>query len=321
MSGKSRNKSDNNSDKSRRNTNYKRRGSNKRGKETEVNIPDSSLNKADLRVLSKECNKNNDVSWYNKIESLYTPATKVPFDLVAGLPYDNQLTPNDKVPNASSWVAPGIMTIRVAPSIGYSNDVNSAVNIAAQQIYVETTRKNNRSRTYDRTDLMMLILGMDSAYMLFEFLDRAYRGFNNISASNRYYPLRLLQAMYIDVDNVQQVLADLRSRINLFAYKLASINVPDQLTYITRHSWLFSHVYKDADTEKAQAYMFMPDGFHVWTEGQSSGPNYLKYYTFEQVFNLKTASPFIGMDNIDHAIHMILDPLLGSSDVGLMSSD
>lgn len=291
------------------------------GKKVEMNIPNSSLNKADLRVLTAASHKNNDISWYNRIDSLYQPATKVPFNIVPGLPYEVMRKDNPAPAWTQAFTTPSVMTIRLAPTVGRSDDVNSAVNIAAQQLYVETTRKNNRDGQYDRTDLMMMILAMDSAYMLLGFLDRAYRAFQNISASNRYYPLRLLESMKINTNDMQVSLAQFRSRINLFAYKLGAINVPDQLAYITRHSWLFTHIYKDADTEKAQAYMYMPDGFYVWTEGKGETPNYLAYTSFEDVFGLTTTKPYINLANVDRAINTILDPLLGSSYIGLMSAD
>lgn len=292
----------------------------RKGKESEVNIPDSQLNKADLNVITKDNHANNDPSWYNKLGQIYQDATSIPFNVLSGLPFNPLNAGSNMIAHSNTFCAPGVMTVRVAPTIGVTRSINDPANIAAQNLYVEITKANNRDGQYDKTDVMLLIVAMDSAYMLYEFLNRVYRAFGNISAENRYYPLNLLHAMKVDTETLQKSLADFRSRINLMAYRLASINVPDVFSFISRHSWLFSHVYKDADTDKAQAYMYMPDGFYVWKEGQSETPNYLSYVTFEQLFGLGTAQE-ITLEAIDAAIDTVLTPLLGSSFVGLISSD
>lgn len=298
-----------------------RYSNNKRPKETELNIPTKSLNAADLKILSAKNHANNDEAWYNKLGQIYTDATNIPFNVLSGLPF-NPIKTGGTVGNSTfGYTNPGIMSIRLAPTVGVSLDINSPINIAAQQLFVDITKANNRNKQYDKTDVIMQIVAMDSCYMLYEFLDRAYRGFGNISNSNRYYPMFLLQAMKMDTESLQTSLEAFRSTLNLFAYRLSSINVPDVFSFVARHSWLFSHVYKDADTDKAQAYMYMPDGFYQWMEGPDVEKNYLRYVSFEELFGLDANTKFIGINQIRKAISQLIDPILGSSSVGLISSD
>lgn len=292
------------------------------GKRFELNVPDASINKADIKVLTSNNAANNDINWYNKLKAIWEQAARIPFNQVAGLPFETVEPDQDLITGAvTSRSITGIMTIKLAPVIGPCLSNQDAANIAAQQLYVAVTQKNNRDGKYDMTDLMMMVIAMSSAYSLYQFADRAFRGFKNPSSSNRYYPNALLRAMQIDVTDVQANLGDLQSTLNYYAYRLASINVPSQFDYLARESWLYSHVYKDADTEKAQAFMYMPDGFYKWVEGSGDTANYLEYVTFENLFGLTSDSPLITFSRFSTAFESLLSPILGSSNIGLMSSD
>lgn len=299
---------------------------NGKSKEFEVNLKDSSVNPVDLRVLTAKGKKNNDIAWYNKLKQLFDDATSLPFNMNNGLPYTpfKAALESDMSIWSPAYTAPGIMRIWVAPVLGKAVSNNDPINLAAQNLYVRVTSKNNRDGKYDRTDLMMMIYAADSAFMLYEFLNRLYCGFKNISDENRYYPLPLLSTMFADVENLQESLDQLRSLLNTFAYRLASINIPDVFSFISRHSWLYSHVYKDANTEKAQTYMYMPAYFYVWTEGKGEGPNSLQPISFNTLFNVGTGTGQVakfGIDQIRNAINTLIVPLIGSSYIGLMSSD
>lgn len=320
---RNKNKENSNSSKKggRRNNNSTRRGGKDEYKKFEMNFPDKDLNAADLSVLTHEQYKKNDATWYKKLGQIYTDATSIPFNVLAGLPFDPLDAGSSLTTSQSTYTAPGVMSIRLAPTFGVSLDINSPINVAAQNLYVQITKNNNRDGQYDRTDVILLIGAMDSAYMLYEFLNRGYAGFRNISTTNRYYPMNLLHAMRFDTESLQTSLDRFRSMLNLMAFRLSSVNVPDVFSLISRHSWLFSHVYKDADTEKAQAYMYMPDGFYQWTEGTSDEPNSLTYITFEELFGLTSSDNEITLDKINSAILKLLNPILGSSYVGLISAD
>lgn len=297
----------------------------KRGKEVEMNIPTKSLNSADLKILTSDNHANNDEAWYNKVPELYNDAVSIPFNTTAGLP----INPLRTVPRTEFDIGtmgntrsfPGIAAIYMAPVIGESSSINSPINIAAQNLYVEVTKNNNRDGKYDRTDLMMLMQGADSAYTLYAYLDRCYRAIKNPSTQNRYYPNALLSVLRVDVDNWTLNEVSIRSILNKMAYDLSSINVPDVFSIVSRHTWLFSHVYKDADTEKAQAYVYMPSLFYKWSEGTGDGPNKLEAVAFNTLFGKSNDSQTLTVADVQKAVNAIMRPLLGSSYVALMSSD
>nr|AVX53752.1 putative capsid [Marmot picobirnavirus] len=276
----------------------------------------------------------NDASWYTHIYALAKDVASLALNLPVG-PYQYSVEsapinyPSEwgddeihltKTISRSALTVPGIMTIRLAPALGTCTSATAAANVAAQQLYTLVRKANSGAINYDKTDLMRMIIAMDSAYMVYEYLLRIYRTFGVYNYMNRYMPDSLLRAegaMPVLVDQ----LADFRALLDNFAYQLGSINVPDQFDFIRRHSWLFSHVYKDADTDKAQLYLFQPDGFYMWVEGQESKPSYLKYIKTEELFQVASGGGIAAVTQMRVAIDKIMRPLLGSQDVGTMCGD
>lgn len=297
------------------------------GKRFEVNVPDSAANQADLRVLTATNSKNNDFEWYNRLSVNLENVAHIPMNIMTGLPTDPLRRDNDSTTGAlakGTATVPGIMTLELAPSIGVTDSPTSAANIAAQQLYVAVTQKNNRDGKYDKTDLMMMCLATDSAYGMVEFFCRLYKSLNKFKTENRYLPYALVSAQCSSfgwtIGSYSKLLshmADFRSVINNAIYSLASINVPDIMTYFSRHSWLYSHVYKDSDSEKAQMYLYNPAGFYQWREGVGTSANYLEFVPFTELWD----SSDLTVDTIANVLNALIGPIIGSSAVGLMSSD
>ena len=60
------------------------------------------------------------------------------------------------VPDIAS--IPGVMSFRIAPTVGISTDQSSAVNVAARNIYSYVRHANSGHSNYDAPDLMMYLL-------------------------------------------------------------------------------------------------------------------------------------------------------------------
>lgn len=247
-----------------------------KGKEMEINVKDSMVNKADLPHVITSAHSNNDPSWYQNIPELAKDVATLPFSLPSGLRTNPLPAVSNVAPGATTYSSPAIMTVSLMPTIGYSDAPTSAANIAAQQFYTLVRKANSGAVNYGKTDLMMTLLAMDSAYMLYEHLVRIYRTLGTYNYMNRYMPDAVLSALGAS-SALGNSLADFRGVLDLFAYQLASINIPDQFDIIHRHSWLFTNIYTDAKDIKAQMYAFVPHGLYVWTEGSASQPTYLKY--------------------------------------------
>lgn len=300
---------------------------NKKPREVEVEVEEKKINKGDLPHVVTKGRSDNDPSWYTHLYAYASDVGNFNYNVPVGTQFNPFTGVTVKSGDAAVAIdpslstqatrVPGIMTLSVLPSIGVASDATAAPNVAAQQLYTIVRKANSGAVNYDKTDLMMMILAMDSAYMLYEELLRAYRCIGTYNPMNRYQPNALLYALGYDAD-LQNNLADFKGILDLMCYQLGSINVPDQFDFITRHSWLFTNVYADAPGEKAQMYAYVPAGYFVWTEGTDSKPTYLKYVTRSELFGKQRVGD---LNQIRKAINALLQPLLGSSDVGTMSGD
>lgn len=319
----------------KRSQNYKGRSRSNDKRRTDRNKEDSfkdtnSKSMEECPHIISEGKKNNDPSWYTHIYPVVSDVASIAYDIPVGTPFiqttNNMLvnTVDGGMPisiKAQKGVLqstiPGIMTIKLVPSIGVSKDVTSAPNVAAQQLYTLIRKANSGAANYDKTDPMMVVMAMDSAYMLYEELLRAYRLLGSYNYMSRYLPDALLHSLGFS-PSLGKELANFRGILDLFAYKLGSINVPDQFDVIHRHSWLFTNVYTDSPDAKAQLFAYKPDGFYVWTEGQNAQPTYLKYLTRDELYGV---SEVASLSQIMSAIDKVMVPILGSQDIGIISGD
>lgn len=305
--------------------NGKRRGNRggKSPKEVEYSSKCLSQSKEDTPHVVTDAKTNNDPKWYTNIGPIASDYASLPYSypLGVGLPIQNPNRSSSTAFDPSAKNSAGIITLDIAPGIGVCSNSTDPANIAAQQLFTMTRKANSGAINYDKTDLMMVVVAMDSAYMLYEELLRAYRCLGVYNTMNRYLPDVLMESLGFE-PSIGNSMADFRGVLDLFAYKLASVNVPDQFDIIHRHSWLFTNVYADSDSQKAQLYAVKPDGYFVWTEGTSSEPTYLKYMQRYQLYGLSNAGDRVtSIEQIQHAIDVIMTPILGSQDVGVISGD
>lgn len=259
----------------------------------------------------------NDPKWYMNLAPIAKDYASLPMTHMLGLgTNDWHRVSSSAYGNINQvFYAAGVMTINFAPTIGPNAEGATApVNIAAQELYTLVRRANSGAKNYDKTDLMMVILAMDSAYMLYEDMLRAYRVMTTFSSVNRYYPNFILNAMGYSTDLVTDI-ANFRGLLDVFAYKLASINIPDQLDIIKRHSWMCSNIYLDDDDVKAQSYIFRPSFIYRWSEGEEGKPTSLVTTTFHSGKELYT------LQSLSTLIDSLMNPLLGSEDVGTITGD
>lgn len=263
----------------------------------------------------------NDPAWYNNIPYLKEDAARIPFNVPNGIPQTVGRNINSTFGESGYYAAscymPGVMTFRIVPVLGgLVNAASDAPNVAAQQIYTNVRKANSGATNYDKTDLMMYILAVDSANMLYEHLVRAYKVATNFNYLNRYQPNVLIQSMGIQPQLITNNLADFRALLDLFAYKLSSLCIPGVFDLLKRHAWMFSNIYKDSENPRANLLQFIPKCLYRWVEGTTDDPNYLQMVEIhDQTWNWR---------NINDAasfINSLLDPLLGSQDIGVMSGD
>lgn len=274
-------------------------------------------NNSDAKVSSRNSendaklhsdNDYNDPSWYNASNQLVIDACSIGFATPLGVPLDA---------HGISINVPGIMRLDFVPSIGLSQDNTSPVNMSAQAIYSYVNYANSRNTSYDRTDMMLFLLAMDSAYSYLSFLKRIYGIARLYSATNRYLPTALLSSMNVDADSILYNLNDLRGTINLFAAKLGSFFVPATFTYLQRHAWMNYNIFSDSDKPfKSQLYYYQQQAYYKYDETTSPHGTSLIYTPFPANSNtLANYGALISFGN------ELLNPLLNSQDIGIMGSD
>lgn len=248
-------------------------------------------------------NPRNDFAWYNHNQQLTNDSTGISFNNPIGRPLDL---------NGFDLNVPGIMSLTLCYGPGVSYSQFSAVNTAALRVYANTRRKNSGAKVYDSPDEMMYIIAVDSLYTIYSWMVRLYGTMSQYSATNRFMPRALVQAMGADFDDFQGNLADYRYYLNTLPGKMVQMAIPGTMDYTKRHAWLFSNLYKDGQSEKSQIYMFNPDGYYTWEE-QVEGPGYLKYNYFPQ--------SGITFSSLTTLFDTMITKLLGSQDVGTICGD
>lgn len=263
----------------------------------------------------------NDPEWYAQTPALLRDAASIPFSQVTGLAFDLDTTySGDGTENASGQIntvplhVPGIMTLELVPCPGCFTTQTSPINVAATALYSFVRHANSGSANYDAPDLMMYCLAMGQVYSYLNFLQRVYATSQLYTNYNRYLPRALTMAQGVDYDDLLLHLADFRYGINSLIHKAASLACPADIAYFRRLAFLFSGLYSEGESVKDQMYMYVPAGFLQFSETTSSQGGELVYTPFIQTTN-RTVDSLISYGN------SLLQPILASEDMGIMSGD
>lgn len=296
----------------KRNNDAQSRGRRKRGgKEVEINVERDNVNAADMRggIKGKFQAGDNDVSWYSSDAALLRDAASWPFGRAVGV----ELGVGNNTSDFDYFLksAPGVMRLGFMPTIGSAGSNAGGINVAAKQIYSFVRHANSGKSNYTEADMIMYILGVGEAYMVYANLVRAYGLMKNFSLTNRYYPEAFITAMGLSYRNLQQNLAQFRYTINQMAFRLGSLCVPGDMSVVARRVWLCSGVYLDSPSNKAQAYIWCPDGYYTYNEVVSGPP----------ILEPKKWDTGLTVSGIQKMIDGIMNPLLASETIGIMSGD
>lgn len=262
----------------------------------------------------------NDPQWYFKSNNLLNDVASFSYaqPLGADLRPDRILAPLAPSKNSGGLNAvPGLMSITLAPTPGIARDAQDPINVAAQNVYSFVRYKNSGAANYDAPDLMLYLIAMDSVYMAWNWMKRLYGMASTYSVMNKYKPKAYMLANGVDIDDIYAHLADFRAYLNMAANKISAFCVPAVFTYMVRHSWLFSNIYKDAETTKAQEYMYVPAFFYTYDETTSPQGGLLK--PINVLYN-KPANLYKFSD-LRQMLDTIINSLVYSEDIGIMSGD
>lgn len=285
---------------------------------------DSKPAKDDTSKMGEEDtrHKYNDVSWYTKNDQMLKDAASLSYNFPVGLSYASLINaPSGTTMTRfiSAGQSPSLCSLRVVPTIGMSSAANSPANLAANNVYAYVRYMNSGSKNYDQADLMLYLMAMDSIYSRWNWLKRIYGYMRVYSQYNRTMPRAFAMADHINFDDWQNHLVDLRYYLNQTAAQISSFCVPAVMPIFIRHSWMFSNIYKDSDSQKAQLYMFNPAGFYFYDETTSKYGGKLSWTN--QFKDTSNNDVLLNFNTVINDFNSMIAKVSYSEDIGVMSGD
>lgn len=277
--------------------------------------------KNSIKPIMGGSNYDNDPNWNAPTAQILKDANSVNFSTKIGKAKalhnqgynDTLVTKNYDMDGTATLWDPGIMCIELMPSYGMPKDPTAAINTSGSAIYSFTRHANSGARVYDYADEVMYIMAGTNVYQFYAWMCRVYGVLTDYQFWNQYVPDTLCQAMHVLKSDLVKNMADFRLYINEYAFRMQSIILPSGITFIDRKLSMYSDLYTDSETTRAQIYLFNPHGFYFWNEGTQAGPGYLEYQelpinmTYEQIMDYGNA---------------LLGPVIGSEDFNaLMAGD
>lgn len=262
----------------------------------------------------------NDASWYYKDAQILKDVASFSFNKPLGTNLNLTRTYTTNPVSGAFTSVPGVMALEIVPAPGISDDAQSPINLAAQDLYTFVRYKNSGAANYDAPDLMMYLLAMDSLYSAWNWMKRVYGIASTYSQRNFYLPAALYGMEGLDMQNIYANLADFRAYLNMAARRISAFCVPATFTYMVRHAWLFSNLYTDSDTAKAQVYMYMPKWFYTYDETSSPQGGMLKPIFFGNGTYTQKATG-VTWTQLTSMLDTMINNLQYSEDIGIMSGD
>lgn len=265
----------------------------------------------------------NPVSIYKKFDKYATDAANLPFALPVGSAvhvsyHVGGVSETDNTTTVKSdFVVPGIAALYFTPTLGVSNNFNSAINRSSIRFYTYLRSNQKASGTYDHQDVSMMELSLDSCYMFHALLSRVYGIVNGFTPVNEYYSRSTVAACRVDFEDIRKNLQDFRAFINSFAYNLGQYALPNNLELFFRHRWMCEGMYTDGDTTKAQTYMFVPSLFWKYDNTVATGSELTPVYWYTRT----APNKYWKYDEIVSLGMQLLNAVSNDNDFSIISGD
>lgn len=267
--------------------------------------------------INTKSTESNAAQWYVPPTMNASDVLTIPESIMSGNPV--QYREGDIASQAITM--PGVVAYHIVNTLPeYTTWAVTPVNQAGSDLYQAMQSKNSRNPVYDMPLMMMYILAHADILSYYTFLCRVYGIVRNYDMYNMYTPQVLLQAMNIDFESIRRNLADFRIQINQLADAIASLVIPGAFDYIERKIFLYSSIYTDSNTAKAQYYLYVPEGFYKWVEGQPQDPAGNDGLTYLDYTPLWSTSNLTYEYLIEYGWNMVT-PLRNSDDVRWIGAD
>lgn len=267
----------------------------------------------------------NDPSFWNKMTGIYRPATSIPINAQLGV---NPLLSGFNSSEVESPLAsiPGIMVMHFTPVVGQCTTSTDPLNALLTSSYAWYRSNYRAASRYEPADIGIYYVGISSAAMMWAEFTRIIGLVRLSKMRNLYYPQQLVRALGYDYENLAKNLSDLEELINTFASQLRRWPIPSELAVTKRWAQLSSNVYKDADSETAQTYVWQTNGFYTYNEGSETIAGKLEWNAFSTDTvpwsqNTVASQATLTIDNIAEIIQQMMTPFFGSSSMAQIASD
>lgn len=268
-------------------------------------------------IEAKEDSPTNDPKWYETTPELLRDAASIPFSYATGTSYNLNFYGDNVAPSNNAYI-PGILALKVVPTIGGDEAFNSPLNIATNSLFGQVRKANSGTANYDAPNLFMYCMSIAQIYGYINHLMRIYGTAQLYLHYNRYVPEALLNSMGVDFGSVQEHLADFRYGINVLIHKASSFACPAGLTYFNRLAFLFAGIYSEGESIKDQLYLYVPAGFMKLVEMDSTPGWNLEYVPMPIP---TTGNSYLTVSQLLNYGTNLITPLLRSEDFNIISGD
>lgn len=273
-----------------------------RGKEMEVNISDSSVNKADLpgeredkqsnksksnrrgkrgrgrdkdgsgRPMNNNRDTTNDPSfYYDDDPQLLNDMASIPMAYATGLPISI---------NGERYVVPGVRVLYTRPSVSLTMSAEASLNATAVKQFSFFRATVSSRLPYQAPDLMIYEMAAGQLYSYIKWCQRVYGTSVSLYVNeNRYTNRTLLQVQGVSPDSMVEHLADFRGWLNMFISKVQALSVPATIKYFRRMAMVYGSYYTEGESVKDQIYMYSPLGFWYYNDGNNANVGANLVYT------------------------------------------
>lgn len=289
-------------------------GETRRGEQGSKDSESKRVNFDNTRVgkFIQDVSKDNDPRWYFNKSELATSAVQIPFIHPTGLP---ERIPQTVTGQSGINVAvPGVMALQWCPTVNPRG--KSAVSQAMDQIYSFVVHKNSRNYNYDPTDQMLLILGTSLAYSFLANAIRAYGVMLDWNGLDFYTPRALVTAMGFNYDDLSRSFHQMSFDINQRIAQLNQLWIPSTMPISERWFWMNSNIYRDAESDKAQYYLYTPATYYVYNPVAGEGWSTLD----EKQWTYPNAQTHTWVE-FTQAMDEMITALVNSQDRGIILGD
>lgn len=219
----------------------------------------------------------NDVQWYLNNPTLTRDTGNIWFSKRLGSLYNpsagHQGISFASTSDVNGVSYGGIMAISTIQHWGSATGDNSqTLNQIAMSLYQYVVHANSRNTSYQKSDLMKLLMAVDGLYQLISEAVRTYRLHATFSPVNKFYS-KIIEVSGWNAANVRSNLAQFRYYINDAITRVNMLMVPSMFDITKAHINAYSNIYMDAESGKANIYVTKPIGY--WCYKDETG--YLTY--------------------------------------------